>query len=94
MQSTDRDRNWPLLPLDAWANTCATLPMWTQIVGRRLFQASRGRFRSKCSPEHLLWGAFALAVTRFSGRIRHATAPAQGTIWTVLWVSGLSTSRR
>jgi hypothetical protein len=28
---TDR---WPALPLAAWADTCATLHMWTQIVGK------------------------------------------------------------
>ena len=25
---------WPDLPLDAWQDTCATLHMWTQIVGK------------------------------------------------------------
>jgi hypothetical protein len=25
---------WPPLPLDAWKDTCATLHMWTQIVGK------------------------------------------------------------
>src|SRR5262249_4121399 len=25
---------WPSLPLEAWAPTCATLHMWTQIVGK------------------------------------------------------------
>jgi Family of unknown function (DUF5996) len=25
---------WPALPIDAWADTCATLHMWTQIVGK------------------------------------------------------------
>ena len=25
---------WPALPLDVWADTCATLHMWTQIVGK------------------------------------------------------------
>jgi hypothetical protein len=25
---------WPPLPLDSWADTCATLHMWTQIVGK------------------------------------------------------------
>ncbi|HXW06632.1 MAG TPA: DUF5996 family protein [Vicinamibacterales bacterium] len=29
-----RDAVWPALPLDAWADTCATLHMWTQIVGK------------------------------------------------------------
>ena len=26
--------DWPSLPLEAWADTCATLHMWTQIVGK------------------------------------------------------------
>jgi uncharacterized protein DUF5996 len=33
-----------------------------------VFQTFRARFRGKCSPVHLFWGAFDLAVTRFSGR--------------------------
>ena len=31
-QSTPAD--WPELPLSAWADTCATLQLWTQIVGK------------------------------------------------------------
>ncbi|WP_240320790.1 DUF5996 family protein [Sphingomonas crusticola] len=34
----------------------------------RVFQIFRTRFVGKCSPIHLFWGAFDLAVTRFSGR--------------------------
>src|SRR5436190_2327221 len=31
---------WPSLALEAWADTCATLHMWTQIVGKvRLAQS-------------------------------------------------------
>jgi hypothetical protein len=31
---------WPALPLDAWSDTCATLHLWTQIVGKiRLAQS-------------------------------------------------------
>jgi hypothetical protein len=26
--------SWPALPLDAWRDTCATLHLWTQIVGK------------------------------------------------------------
>ena len=33
-----------------------------------VFKEFRGRFRGKCSPVHFFWGAFDLAVTRFSGR--------------------------
>src|SRR6201984_3687037 len=37
--STSRDA-WPALPFAEWKETCATLHMWTQIVGKiRLVQA-------------------------------------------------------
>src|SRR5512136_2220292 len=25
---------WPSLPLEAWSDTCATLHLWTQIIGK------------------------------------------------------------
>jgi hypothetical protein len=34
----------------------------------RVFKQFRGRFLGKSSPVHFFWGAFDLAVTRFSGR--------------------------
>ena len=48
----------------AHANRC-----WTILsnVGR-VFEGSRCDFVGKCSPVHFFWGAFDLAVTRFSGR--------------------------
>jgi hypothetical protein len=33
-----------------------------------IFKEFRGRFLGKCSPVHLWWGGFDLAVTRFSGK--------------------------
>src|SRR5215472_10526876 len=30
----DQPECWPALPLDSWKDTCATLHMWTQIVGK------------------------------------------------------------
>jgi len=33
MTATDDDR-WPALPLDEWQPTCATLHLWTQVVGK------------------------------------------------------------
>ncbi|HEY4323837.1 MAG TPA: DUF5996 family protein [Mucilaginibacter sp.] len=33
-----------------------------------IFTKFRAKFRGKCSPVHFFWGAFDLAVTRFSGR--------------------------
>jgi hypothetical protein len=43
MDRTDRasvNETWPDIPLDAWSETCATLHMWTQIVGKvRLAQS-------------------------------------------------------
>jgi hypothetical protein len=45
---------------------------WQALVQtQRVFQIFRSRFRGKCSPIHMFWGGFDLAVTRFSGR----TAP-------------------
>ena len=35
---------------------------------QRVFLIFRSRFIGKCSPIHLFWGSFDLAVTRFSGR--------------------------
>lgn len=40
----------------------------------RIFTVHRGRFLGKSSPVHFFWGAFDLAVTRFSGR-RNPTPP-------------------
>ena len=35
-----RAQAWPSLPLEAWSDTCTTLHMWTQIVGKiRLAQS-------------------------------------------------------
>jgi hypothetical protein len=42
---------------------------WLSLVQvHRVFSAFRGRFVGKVSPVHFFWGAFDLAVTRFSGR--------------------------
>lgn len=42
---------------------------WRALIEiERVFQLFRTRFVGKCSPIHLFWGAFDLAVTRFSGR--------------------------
>jgi len=37
----------------------------------RVFRVHRGQYRGKSSPSHFFWGAFDLAVTRFSGRPNH-----------------------
>jgi hypothetical protein len=34
MTSATSGTAWPPLPLEAWADTCATLHLWTQIVGK------------------------------------------------------------
>lgn len=34
MTGSSRSEAWPELPLDAWSDTCATLHLWTQIVGK------------------------------------------------------------
>jgi hypothetical protein len=42
---------------------------WRMLVqAERVMRQFRARFRGKCSPIHLFWGAMDLAVTRFSGR--------------------------
>ena len=42
---------------------------WLSLVdAHRVFSRFRGEFRGKSSPVHFFWGAFDLAVTRFSGR--------------------------
>lgn len=38
------------------------------LVVHKAFTKFRAGFKGKCSPVHLFWGAFDLAVTRFSGR--------------------------
>ena len=51
----------------------AFVERWWQIVVQvhQVFAARRSAFIGKCSPVHFFWGAFDVAVTRFSGR----TAP-------------------
>src|SRR5437764_706983 len=71
--------SWPPLVYTDWQDSCATLHMWTQIVGKvrlalappvdQVFTAFRSRFLGKVSPVHFFWGSFDLAVTRFSGRL-------------------------
>ena len=34
LSSADLPQCWPPLPLDSWKDTCETLHMWTQIVGK------------------------------------------------------------
>jgi hypothetical protein len=42
---------------------------WSTLVQvHQVFTACRSTFIGKCSPVHFFWGAFDLAVTRFSGR--------------------------
>src|SRR6202040_208821 len=39
MDEKTREQFWPALPFAVWSETCATLHMWTQIVGKvRLVQ--------------------------------------------------------
>lgn len=47
-----------------------SIEKWWQIVIQchRIFSLFRSRFIGKVSPVHFFWGAFDLAVTRFSGR--------------------------
>lgn len=42
---------------------------WQTLISiHNIFTRFRARFIGKCSPVHVFWGAFDLAVTRFSGR--------------------------
>ena len=34
VSATANDAAWPALPYAAWQDTCATLQLWTQIVGK------------------------------------------------------------
>lgn len=50
--------------------------MWTILTGvHEVFSRSRGDFLGKCSPVQFFWGAFDIAITRFSGR-RNPAPPA------------------
>ena len=40
MTDSSRRDTWPSLPLESWRDTCATLHMWTQIVGKIRFAHS------------------------------------------------------
>lgn len=40
--TTDRHGAWPAIPYEAWADTAATLHMWTQIVGKIRMCSRRG----------------------------------------------------
>ena len=43
---------------------------WRVLVqAERVLTAFRAQFLGKCSPVHMFWGSFDLAVTRFSGRL-------------------------
>lgn len=47
----------------------AVSAFWRSLVSAHsVFSTFRGEFRGKSSPVHFFWGAFDLAVTRFSGR--------------------------
>jgi hypothetical protein len=47
----------------------AMYAFWSSLVNaHRVFSRFRSEFRGKASPVHFFWGAFDLAVTRFSGR--------------------------
>ncbi|MFT6865921.1 MAG: hypothetical protein ACJA08_000747 [Cyclobacteriaceae bacterium] len=50
-------------------DTNAALNYWQAAVSvHNVFSKFRSKFIGKCSPVHLFWGGFDIAVTRFSGR--------------------------
>lgn len=59
------DRDFEHAAYDAeYAHRC-----WRALTqADRVFKTFRARYIGKCSPVHFFWGAFDLAVTRFSGR--------------------------
>ncbi len=63
----------PAIPFDENERDAAYDPavvhrFWRALVqADRVFSTFRARFLGKCSPVHFFWGAFDLAVTRFSG---------------------------
>jgi Family of unknown function (DUF5996) len=54
LASPDAREPWPLLDYPAWADTCATLHLWTQIVGK---------IRLALTPQSNHWWSVALYVT-------------------------------
>ena len=63
VERLDRDRQHASYDRDAIHR------FWLAVVqAKRVFEIHRARFIGKVSPVHLFWGAFDLAVTRFSGR--------------------------
>lgn len=71
------------VPFESDREHCAydkdhVLRLWRALLqADRIFTAFRARFIGKVSPVHFFWGAFDLAVTRFSGRAAplHPGAP-------------------
>ncbi len=54
--ATELDAIWPSLPYEGWAETCETLHMWTQIVGKVRLALS--------PPENQWWGVALYVTTR------------------------------
>ena len=52
MQHGERAEGWPALPYEAWRDTCQTLHLWTQIVGKVRMELSP--FLNLC---WLLWSS-------------------------------------
>ena len=49
-QHRDRIEGWPTLPYEAWRDTCQTLHLWTQVVGKVRYDD----VRNASSPEQAL----------------------------------------
>jgi hypothetical protein len=63
--ATPLDQDWKHSTYDEEQAT----RLWHALIqADRVLKAFRSRFAGKCSPVHLFWGGFDLAVTRFSGR--------------------------
>lgn len=54
---------------DKYYDKQSATKIWkAMLLTNNVFQEFRSNFIGKCSPVHLFWGAFDLAVTRFSGK--------------------------
>ncbi len=49
-QPVEREERWPALPYQAWRDTCQTLHLWTQIVGKVRMELSPLYIKLRTSP--------------------------------------------
>lgn len=74
MSPASNDHRWPELPLEEWKDTCATLHMWTQVVGK---------IRLALSPHWNHWWEVPLYVT--ARGLTTSPIPYEGGIFEILF---------